>query len=272
MGGRRGRPWGVGPGRCGGPRARAGAVRRGLSGPAPALWADDPVWGRLAPMNLAMDARDRLACWSALSCGPAPCGAAHCLCAGETEIVHFHGDNEADVHLTRPLLARLGPALRRSTALRLCPATGWVTVRLETGSDIDRWPPWSARPSRPAARTPATTARRRRPLLPPPEAVTRGPGADRVGHGGYAPFCPRPSVFAPALRRPGPPPAAVQLPRRGDRRGDRRGARAEPSGPRPGHRVAAVRTADRGEPWRTTRCGAAGGAAPGCASGCGSRS
>ncbi|WP_236243820.1 luciferase family protein [Streptomyces sp. CC210A] len=88
-------------------------------------------------MNLAMDARDRLACWSALSCGPAPCGAAHCLCAGGTEIVHFHGDNEADVHLTRPLLTRLGPTLRRSTALRLCPATGWVTVRLETGSDID---------------------------------------------------------------------------------------------------------------------------------------
>lgn len=93
--------------------------------------------GQAVPMNLAMDAKDRLACWPALSRGRARCGAPDCLCSGGAEIVHFHGDNEADVHLTRPLVTRLGPALRRCTALRLSPASGWVTVRLETGSDID---------------------------------------------------------------------------------------------------------------------------------------
>ncbi|MFG3495862.1 luciferase family protein [Streptomyces sp. NPDC047928] len=89
-------------------------------------------------MNLARDARDRLAVWPALSRGHARCGAPHCLCAaGGTEIVHFHGDHEADVHLTHHMIAKLRPVLRGSSALRLSPASGWVTVRLETGSDID---------------------------------------------------------------------------------------------------------------------------------------
>ncbi|GAA4894170.1 luciferase family protein [Streptomyces coeruleoprunus] len=88
-------------------------------------------------MNLARDARDRLACWPALSRGRACCGTSYCLYSGGAEIVHFHGDDKADVHLTRGMIDRLGPALRRSTALRFSPASGWVTVRLETGSDID---------------------------------------------------------------------------------------------------------------------------------------
>ncbi|WP_374986679.1 luciferase family protein [Streptomyces fradiae] len=90
-------------------------------------------------MNLAEQADQRLIGWSALSrCGRGECGEPRCLCAADgTEIVHFHGDREADVHLTRPMIAKLRPALRRSTAVRLSPASGWVTVRLEAASDVD---------------------------------------------------------------------------------------------------------------------------------------
>ncbi|AJT69784.3 hypothetical protein T261_8188 [Streptomyces lydicus] len=51
--------------------------------------------------------------------------------------MHFHGDNEVDVHLTHYMIDRLRPALRNSSALKLSAASGWITVRLETGSDID---------------------------------------------------------------------------------------------------------------------------------------
>ncbi|MEU9497896.1 luciferase family protein [Streptomyces sp. NPDC048196] len=59
------------------------------------------------------------------------------LCAGTQEIVHFHGGNEADVHLTHCMIDRLRPALQRSSALKLPTTSGWITVRLESGSDID---------------------------------------------------------------------------------------------------------------------------------------
>jgi hypothetical protein len=35
------------------------------------------------------------------------------------------------------MIRRLRPALLSSTAVRLRPGSGWVTVRLDTGSDID---------------------------------------------------------------------------------------------------------------------------------------
>lgn len=88
-------------------------------------------------MNLAEHANARLADWSALTRGRACCGASRCLCAGAREVVHFHGDNEVDVHLTHHMIDRLRPALRSSSALKLSATSGWVTVRLEMGSDID---------------------------------------------------------------------------------------------------------------------------------------
>lgn len=93
--------------------------------------------GQAERMNLAEHANVRLSDWPALSRGRACCGARDCLCAGAQEIVHFHGDNEVDVHLTHAMIDRLRPALRNSSALKLSAASGWITVRLETGSDID---------------------------------------------------------------------------------------------------------------------------------------
>ncbi|GAA3387231.1 hypothetical protein GCM10017752_02390 [Streptomyces roseoviridis] len=75
--------------------------------------------------------------WPSLIADRAACGAELGLRTATQQIVHFHGENEADVHLTRAMVARLRPALLGSTALRLRAGSGWVTVRLDTGSDID---------------------------------------------------------------------------------------------------------------------------------------
>jgi hypothetical protein len=88
-------------------------------------------------MNGAKHAGERLMAWPGLSGGPASCGPCLCLRAGGRDIVHFHGENEADVHLTGAMIAKLRPALASSSALRLRDGSGWVTVLLDTGADID---------------------------------------------------------------------------------------------------------------------------------------
>ncbi|WP_405983783.1 luciferase family protein [Streptomyces sp. NBC_00872] len=88
-------------------------------------------------MNAARHAGERLMTWPGLSGGRAYCGTDPCVRTDTQEIVHFHGENEADVHLTNAMIAKLRPALKRSTALRLRAGCGWVTVRLDTGADID---------------------------------------------------------------------------------------------------------------------------------------
>ncbi|MFJ4923253.1 luciferase family protein [Streptomyces sp. NPDC088725] len=88
-------------------------------------------------MNAARHAGERLMTWPGLSGDQSYCGTDLCVSAGDKEIVHFHGENEADVHLTHSMIAKLRPALKNSTALRLRAGSGWVTVRLDTGADID---------------------------------------------------------------------------------------------------------------------------------------
>lgn len=75
--------------------------------------------------------------WPSLIADRAHCGAELGLRTTTQEIVHFHGEHEADVHLTRSMIAKLRPALIGSTAVRLRAGSGWVTVRLDMGSDID---------------------------------------------------------------------------------------------------------------------------------------
>ncbi|MFD9335301.1 luciferase family protein [Streptomyces sp. NPDC060028] len=88
-------------------------------------------------MNTARRASERLLGWPALTEGRPPCDAEFALNSGSQEIVHFHGEHEADVHLTRAMITKLRPALSRSTAVRLRTGSEWVTVRLDIGSDID---------------------------------------------------------------------------------------------------------------------------------------
>ncbi|WP_254705660.1 luciferase family protein [Streptomyces vilmorinianum] len=88
-------------------------------------------------MNTARHASERLMSWPSLVPGRAQCGAELGLRTATHEIVHFHGEHEADVHLTRAMIAKLRPALLGSSAVRLRAGSGWVTVRLDMGSDID---------------------------------------------------------------------------------------------------------------------------------------
>ncbi|MEU9860763.1 luciferase family protein [Streptomyces sp. NPDC047971] len=88
-------------------------------------------------MNTARHAGERLMSWPSLVPGRTPCGAELGLGTPTQDIVHFHGEHEADVHLTRAMIAKLRPALLGSSAVRLRAGSGWVTVRLDTGSDID---------------------------------------------------------------------------------------------------------------------------------------
>ncbi|MFF7177123.1 luciferase family protein [Streptomyces sp. NPDC008121] len=88
-------------------------------------------------MNTARHASERLMSWPSLVADPALCGAEVGLRTATREIVHFHGEHEADVHLSRSMIARLRPALLGSSAVRLRAGSGWVTVRLDMGSDID---------------------------------------------------------------------------------------------------------------------------------------
>ncbi|MFD3539880.1 luciferase family protein [Streptomyces sp. NPDC058662] len=88
-------------------------------------------------MNTARHASEQLMRWSALTEGRPACGAGVGLNAGAREIVHFHGEHEADVRLTRAMITKFRPALAGSTAIRLPAGSDWVTVRLDISSDID---------------------------------------------------------------------------------------------------------------------------------------
>ncbi|WP_405486573.1 luciferase family protein [Streptomyces sp. NBC_00096] len=88
-------------------------------------------------MNTARHASEQLMSWPSLVEGRPTCGAALGFNAGAQEIVHFHGEHEADVHLTRAMISKLRPALASSTAIQLRTGSEWVTVRLDIGSDID---------------------------------------------------------------------------------------------------------------------------------------
>ncbi|MFF2382797.1 luciferase family protein [Streptomyces sp. NPDC058108] len=87
-------------------------------------------------MNGAKLAMERLATWPDLHGATPACAAGPALCSAGAEIVHFHGDSDAELHLTAAAIERLRPELGRSTAIRLHPASAWVTVHLNCEDDI----------------------------------------------------------------------------------------------------------------------------------------
>ncbi|MFD7098423.1 luciferase domain-containing protein [Streptomyces xanthophaeus] len=109
-------------------------------------------------MNTARHASEQLMGWPALSEGHPACGVGLGLNAGPQEIVHFHGAHEADVHLTRAMITKLRPALAGSTAIRLSAGSDWVTVRLDTSSDVDLLATLVSAALQAATRTPVDVA------------------------------------------------------------------------------------------------------------------
>ncbi|WP_408056097.1 luciferase domain-containing protein [Streptomyces luteolifulvus] len=84
-------------------------------------------------MNEAQHAVEQLGAWPDLRRAVPACGCGVALRAADAEIVHIHGEHDADLHLTGAVIRRLHPELSRSTAIRLHPGSAWVTVHLDSG-------------------------------------------------------------------------------------------------------------------------------------------
>lgn len=57
--------------------------------------------------------------------------------AGGTPVVRLTGDGFAALHLTRPVIERIGGHLRDSGLLASPAEEGWATMRVTTASDFD---------------------------------------------------------------------------------------------------------------------------------------
>jgi Family of unknown function (DUF5519) len=81
----------------------------------------------------------QLDAWPAVRAGQAECGLGTGFSTAHragTQIVHLHGGDEAQVYLTRPVIARLGDALLESGRVMVSEGGDWVRVRLDTESDV----------------------------------------------------------------------------------------------------------------------------------------
>jgi Family of unknown function (DUF5519) len=90
--------------------------------------------------SLAGRLTTQLDAWPAVRAGRAECGVGTGFSAASeragAQIVHLHGGDEAELHLTRPVVARLGDVLLKSGRVAVTPGGDWVRVRLDTESDV----------------------------------------------------------------------------------------------------------------------------------------
>ncbi|MET8284464.1 luciferase family protein [Streptomyces sp. NPDC048448] len=87
-------------------------------------------------MTLALRAMTQLAAWPDLSEARPSCGTGRALRSARDEIVHFHSDHDADLHLTTRAIRRYEDHLMGAGAVRMVPGSRWVTIRLEVDGDI----------------------------------------------------------------------------------------------------------------------------------------
>ncbi len=88
-------------------------------------------------MTLVQRALERLHAWPDLTEGPASCGTGRALRSVHDDIVHFHSERDADLHLTLDAIRRVHQGLGGSSAIRLVPGSRWVTVHLDCDTDVD---------------------------------------------------------------------------------------------------------------------------------------
>lgn len=88
-------------------------------------------------MTAAHRAMAQLETWPNLVSGSPRCAVGQAFRTTEYEVVHFHSDHAADLHLTHPAIERLLPELRRSSAIRLTPGSAWLTVLLDCDADVE---------------------------------------------------------------------------------------------------------------------------------------
>ncbi|XVQ08001.1 luciferase family protein [Spirillospora sp. CA-255316] len=79
---------------------------------------------------------DRLSAWPGVSKVRADCGTGVALAAQGVQVIHLHTGAEAELRLTRPVVQRMGGALADSGRVTIQPGGEWISVALETGSDV----------------------------------------------------------------------------------------------------------------------------------------
>lgn len=78
----------------------------------------------------------RLAAWPGVTRQRADCGNGTALASNGVQVVHLHGNGAAELWLTRPVIDRLGAVLADSGRVTVRPSGDWVTVPLDTDSDL----------------------------------------------------------------------------------------------------------------------------------------
>lgn len=77
-----------------------------------------------------------VASWPQVRPGRPSCGVGVALTVGAREIVHVHRDDEAELCLTRPVIARLRGAWTSSGREEMEPHGDWVSMRLDGEADV----------------------------------------------------------------------------------------------------------------------------------------
>jgi hypothetical protein len=74
--------------------------------------------------------------WPSVSASRADCGMGVGLSVNTHQIVHLHTPGGAHVRLTRPVILRMEDALLHSGRVEVEPSEDWVSVRLDSDSDV----------------------------------------------------------------------------------------------------------------------------------------
>lgn len=74
----------------------------------------------------------QLTTWPGLATGRPSCGVGRGFAFHDTQILHLHTGDEADLRLTRPFIDRLDQVLAESGQIVVRPGDDWVTMRLDT--------------------------------------------------------------------------------------------------------------------------------------------
>ncbi|MEW2118992.1 luciferase family protein [Streptomyces sp. NPDC005474] len=88
-------------------------------------------------MTLAARALAQLVTWPDLTEAEPSCGIGRALRSAHGEIAHFHSDRDVDLHLTVKTIRKFEDHLAASRGVRMLPGSQWVTVRLESATDVD---------------------------------------------------------------------------------------------------------------------------------------
>lgn len=92
--------------------------------------------GSLAHSSFADRAVEQLRDWPALRICRADCGPGRGVALSTRQIVHLHGDAEAEVRLTWPVVHRMAEVLLGCGRVTIRAGDDWVQVRLDSDSDV----------------------------------------------------------------------------------------------------------------------------------------